>query len=150
MTRSNQVRIQSAQILSNIGDLRAVEALVNALEKDPLKEMRAIAASAIGNMRARGKDLVIRSVEVLARSLNDKNDTIVINVSKALGQLNVQYDKADQKLIEIAQDKRRRETVLTYDKTNSKVYLSTLGKQCYASCLVMIPVLTCAEQLQKS
>ena len=111
MKRSNQVRIQSAQILSNIGDLRAVEALVNALEKDPLKEMRAIAASAIGNMRARGKDLVIRSVEVLARSLNDKNDTIVINASKALGQLNVQYDNADQKLIEIAQDKRRRETV---------------------------------------
>ena len=111
MKRSNQVRIQSAQILSNIGDLRAVETLVNALEKDPLKEIRVIAASAIGNMRARGKDLVIRSVEVLARSLNDKNDTIVINASKALGQLNVQYDKADQKLIEIAQDKRRRETV---------------------------------------
>ena len=111
MGKSNQVRIRSAQVLSNIGDLRAVEVLVNALETDPLKEIRAIAASAIGNMRARGSTLEIQSVKALTKSLSDDNDTIVINASKALGQLHVRYDKADQKLVKIAQDKGRRETV---------------------------------------
>ena len=111
MERNNQVRIHSARILSNIGDLRAAEIFIHALEKDPIREIRAIAASTIGNMRARGKNLATQSVEVLAQSLDDGNDTIVINVAKALGQLQIQDDKAGQKLIEIAQDKRRRETV---------------------------------------
>ena len=102
MGRSNQVRIQAAQILRNIGDLRVVETFVSALEKDPLKEIRAISASAIGNMKARGNTLNGQSVPALTKSLNSDNDTIVINASKALGQLGVQYDKADQKLIDIS------------------------------------------------
>ena len=61
------------------------------------------------------KTLVESGTEILLNGSaedGDGNDTIVINATKALGQLQVQDDKAGQKLIEIAQNKRRREAAV--------------------------------------
>ena len=50
---TNEIRIKVADALGTIGDRRAIGALVDALNRDPNKEVKALAATGLGNMRAR-------------------------------------------------------------------------------------------------
>ena len=102
------VRIKVAEALGTIGDRRAIIPLVEALDTEPHKEVKALAATGLGNMRARGENnqVVVSLTNALAY-----DDTTATNAAAALGKIGVATEEAVQKLIVISMDKRRRETV---------------------------------------
>ena len=102
------VQLESAKALNSIGDRRAIQPFINILTGTTNKEVKAIAAIALGNMRARGPDNT--AVSALTDALN-LDDTTVTQAAEALGKINVPSDETTRKLIAISMDKLRRETV---------------------------------------
>ncbi len=102
------VQLESAKALNSIGDRRAIQPFINILTGTTNKEVKAIAATALGNMRARGPDNT--AVSALTDALN-LDDTTVTQAAQALGKINVSSDETTRKLIAISMDKLRRETV---------------------------------------
>ncbi len=102
------VQLESAKALNSIGDRRAILPFINMLTGTTNKEVKAIAAIALGNMRARGPDNT--AVSALTDALN-LDDTTVTHAAEALGKINVSSDETTRKLIAISMDKLRRETV---------------------------------------
>ena len=102
------VQLESAKALNSIGDRRAIQPFIDILTGTTNKEVKAIAAIALGNMRARGPDNA--AVSALTDALN-LDDTTVTQAAEALGKINVSSDETTRKLIAISMDKLRRETV---------------------------------------
>ena len=104
---TDDIRIKVAEALGTIGDRRAINPFIEALKNDSRKEIQAIAAKALGDMRARGPDN--SAIDPLIQAL-DLDDTTATNAATALGQIEVSKDDGVKKLIAIAMDKRERET----------------------------------------
>lgn len=104
------IRIQASSILSQIKDRRAIEPLIYSLENDSEKDVRANAATALGNMRARGKNN--RAIEALTSALYADEKTMT-SATSALGTIKVKDDRAIERLIEIASDRMERESIRT-------------------------------------
>ncbi len=102
------VQLESAKALNSIGDRRAIQPFIDILTGTTNKEVKAIAAIALGNMRTRGPDNT--AVSALTDALN-LDDTTVTQAAEALGKINVSSDETTRKLIAISMDKLRRETV---------------------------------------
>lgn len=107
-TGEYHVQLESANALSIIGDRRAVQPFIDILTNDVNKEVKAIAAKGLGNMRARGTDNA--AVTALTAVL-ELDDTTVTQAAEALGKINVSSEETIRKLIAISMDKLRRETV---------------------------------------
>ncbi len=107
-TGGYHVQLESANVLSSIGDRRAVQPFIDVLTGDVNKEVKAIAAKGLGNMRARGPNNA--AVIALTTAL-ELDDTTVTQAAEALGKINVSSEEAIRKLIAISMDKLRRETV---------------------------------------
>ncbi len=107
-TASDGIRVQVANTLGQIGDRRAIVALVDALNTDPHKEVKAFAATGLGNMRARGENMSVVTALINALSYDD---TTATNAAVALGQISIATEDAVEKLIIIAMDKQMRETL---------------------------------------
>ena len=105
---TDEIRVKVADALGQIGDRRAIIPLIEALDNDPYKEVKAIAAVGLGNMRARGKSS--GAVFALTDALS-YDDTTATNAAAALGKIGVLTEDAVQKLIIIAMDKQMRETL---------------------------------------
>ena len=105
---SNEIRVKVADALGQIGDRRAIVPLIEALDSDPYKEVKALAAVGLGNMRARGENN--RAVIALTNALS-YDDTTATNAAEALGKIGVSTDDAVQNLIVIAMEKNMRETL---------------------------------------
>ncbi len=105
---TDEIRVKVADALGQIGDRRAIVPLIEALDSDPYKEVKAIAAVGLGNMRARGENN--RTVIALMNALS-YDDTTATQAAEALGKINVSTEDAIQKLIIMAMDKQMRETV---------------------------------------
>ncbi|MDE0684375.1 MAG: HEAT repeat domain-containing protein [Candidatus Poribacteria bacterium] len=101
---TNEIRIKIAEALGTIGDRRAITPLIDALNNDPHKEVKALAAIGLGDMRAR------RAVPVLTEALS-YDDTTATNAAEALGKIGVTTEESVQKLIIMAMDKQMRETL---------------------------------------
>ena len=96
---TDEIRVKVADALGQIGDRRAIVPLIEALDSDPYKEVKALAAVGLGNMRARGKNN--RVIIALTNALS-YDDTTATNAAEALGKINVSTEDAVQKLIVIA------------------------------------------------
>ena len=107
-TGGYHVQLESANVLSTIGDRRAVQPFIDILTGDANKEVKAVAAKGLGNMRARGPNNA--AVTALTTAL-ELDDTTVTQAAEALGKINVLYEETIRKLIAISMDKLRRETV---------------------------------------
>ncbi len=105
---NSDIRVKVAEALGTIGDRRAITPLIEALNRDTHKEVKALAAQALGNMRARGENNL--AVAALTNALT-YDDTTVANAAEALGKINVATKDAIEKLMLISMDKQRRETV---------------------------------------
>ena len=105
---TDEIRVKVADALGQIGDRRAIVPLIEALDTDPYKEVKALAAVGLGNMRARGEDN--RAVIALTNALS-YDDTTATNAAEALGKIGVSTEDAVQKLIMIAMEKNMRETL---------------------------------------
>jgi len=105
---TDAIRIKVAEALGTIGDRRAIIPLIEALDSDTHKEVKALAAKGLGTMRARGENN--RAVTSLTNALT-YDDTTITNAAEALGNIGVATEDAVQKLIVISMDKQRRETV---------------------------------------
>jgi len=105
---SSEIRVKVADALGQIGDRRAIVPLIEALDSDPYKEVKALAAVGLGNMRARGENN--RAVIALTNALS-YDDTTATNAAEALGKIGVSTDDAVQNLIVIAMEKNMRETL---------------------------------------
>lgn len=105
---SDEIRVQVADTLGQIGDRRAIRPLTEALNTDPHKEVKAFAAIGLGNMYARGENN--SAVTALTNSLS-YDDTTATNAAEALGKISVSTEDAVEKLIIIAMDKQMRETL---------------------------------------
>ena len=105
---TDEIRVKVADALGQIGDRRAIVPLIEALDSDPYKEVKATAAVGLGNMRARGENN--RAVIALTNALS-YDDTTATQAAEALGKINVTTEDAVQKLIIMAMDKQMRETV---------------------------------------
>lgn len=104
----DKIRVKVADALGQIGDRRAIVPLTEALNTDPHKEVKAFAATGIGNMRARGEN---NSAVIALTNALSYDDTTATNAAAALGDINVSTEDAVQKLIIIAMDKQMRETL---------------------------------------
>ena len=104
---TDDIRIKVAEALGTIGDRRAINPFIEALKNDSRKEIQAIAAKALGDMRARGRDN--SAIDPLIQAL-DLDDTTATNAATALGQIGVSTDDGVKKLLAIVMDKRERET----------------------------------------
>ena len=104
----DETRVQVADALGQIGDRRAIVPLIEALNTDPYKEVKAFAAIGLGNMYARGENN--SAVTALTTALS-YDDTTATNAAEALGKISVATEDAVQKLIIIAMDKQMRETL---------------------------------------
>ncbi len=104
----DKIRVKVADGLGQIGDRRAITPLIEALNTDPHKEVKAFAATGLGNMRARGENN--SAVTALTNALS-YDDTTATNAAEALGNISVSTEEAVQKLIIIAMDKQMRETL---------------------------------------
>ena len=102
------VQLESANALSTIGDRRAIQPFIDILTSDANKEVKAIAAKGLGNMRARGPNNTAVTALTAALQLDD---TTVTQAAEALGKINVTTEENVEKLIAISMDKLRRETV---------------------------------------
>ena len=109
-TAEYAVQLESANALSIIGDRRAIQPFIDILTGDANKELKAIAAKGLGDMRARGPNNT--AVTALANALQ-LDDTTVTQAADALGKINVSLEETTRKLIAISMDKLRRETVRT-------------------------------------
>ena len=105
---TDEIRVKVADALGQIGDRRAIVPLIEALDSDPYKEVKATAAVGLGNMRARGENNT--AVIALTNALS-YDDTTATQAAEALGKINVSTEDAVQKLIIMAMDKQMRETV---------------------------------------
>ena len=105
---TDEIRVKVADALGQIGDRRAIVPLVEALDTDPYKEVKALAAVGLGNMRARGENN--RVVVALTDALS-YDDTTATNAAEALGKIDVSTGDAVQKLVLIALEKNMRETL---------------------------------------
>ena len=105
---TDEIRVKVADALGQIGDRRAIVPLIEALDSDPYKEVKALAAVGLGNMRARGEDN--RAVIALTNALS-YDDTTATNAAEALGKIGVSTEDAVQKLIMVAMEKNMRETL---------------------------------------
>ncbi len=105
---TDEIRVKVADALGQIADRRAIVPLVEALDGDPYKEVKALAAVGLGNMRARGENN--RVVVALTNALS-YDDTTATNAAEALGKIDVSTEDAVQKLILIAMEKNMRETL---------------------------------------
>ena len=105
---ADEIRVQVADALGQIGDRRAIVPLIEALNTDPHKEVKAFAATGLGNMYARGENN--SAVMALTDALS-YDDTTATNAAEALGKISVNTEDAIQKLIIIALDKQMRETL---------------------------------------
>ncbi len=103
-TQSEIARVNSASILSAIGDRRAVSPLILAL-KDENKNVRAASANALGIL----KD--IRALDPLIDALKDTDIEVRTNSAVSLGLL--ADKKATQPLISLIMDKNEREKTRT-------------------------------------
>ncbi|MCY3740239.1 MAG: HEAT repeat domain-containing protein [Candidatus Poribacteria bacterium] len=101
---TNEIRIRIAEALGTIGDRRAITPLIDALNNDPHKEVKALTAIGLGNMRAR------RAVPALTEALS-YDDTTATNAAEALGKIGVTTEESVEKLIIMAMDKQMRETL---------------------------------------
>ena len=106
--RTDEIRVKVADALGQIGDRRAIVPLIEALDNDPYKEVKALAAVGLGNMRARGENN--RAVIALTNALS-YDDTTATNAAEALGKIGVTTEDTVQKLSIIAMDKNMRETL---------------------------------------
>lgn len=109
-TGEHAIQLESAKVLSVIGDRRAIPPFIDILMVDVDKEVKAIAAQGLGNMRARGPEN--SAVMALSEALK-LDDTTVTQAAEALGKINVHIEDTTRKLIAISMDKLRRETVRT-------------------------------------
>ena len=105
---TDEIRVKVADALGQIGDRRAIVPLIEALDSDPYKEVKALAAVGLGNMRARGENN--RAVIALTNALS-YDDTTATNAAEALGKIGVSTEDTVQKLSIIAMDKNMRETL---------------------------------------
>ena len=105
---TDEIRVKVADTLGQIGDRRAIVPLIEALDSDPYKEVKALAAVGLGNMLARGEDN--RAVIALTNALS-YDDTTATNAAEALGKIGVSTEDAVQNLIMIAMEKNMRETL---------------------------------------
>ena len=104
----DKIRVKVADALGQIGDRRAIVPLIEALNTDPHKEVKAFAATGLGNMRARGEK---NSAVIALTNALSYDDTTATNAAAALGNINVSTEDTVQKLIIIAMDKQMRETL---------------------------------------
>ncbi len=104
----DEIRVKVAEVLGTIGDRRAIAPLIAALNNDAHKEVKALAAQGLGNMRARGENN--RAVISLTNALSF-DDTTATNAAVALGKIGVSMGDTVQKLLIIAMDKQMRETL---------------------------------------
>lgn len=107
-TGPDEIRVEVAEVLATISDRRAIVPLIEALDNDPHKEVKAFAAKGLGNMRARGEHN--RAVISLTNALAF-DDTTATNAAEALGKIGVSTEDVVQKLIIITMDKQLRETL---------------------------------------
>ena len=105
---TDEIRVKVADALGQIGDRRAIVPLIEALDNDPYKEVKTLAAVGLGNMRARGKSN--GAVFALTDALS-YDDTTATNAAEALGKIGVLTEDAVERLIMIAMDKQMRETL---------------------------------------
>ena len=105
---TDEIRVKVADALGQIGDRRAVVPLIEAVDSDPYKEVKALAAVGLGNMHARGANN--RAVIALTDALS-YDDTTATNAAEALGKIAVTTEDTVQKLSIIAMDKNMRETL---------------------------------------
>ncbi len=106
-TGEDQLRIQAASILAGIGDLRAVESLIQALT-DPHKDVRANAALGLGNMKARGQN---DSAVYALLAVMDGDERTKTNALNALKDIGVTNQEIDSRLTEIVGDRNERQSV---------------------------------------
>ena len=100
----DEIRIRVTDALGTIGDRRAINPLIDALNSDPNKEVKALAAIGLGNMRAR------LAVSALTDALS-YDDTTATNAAEALGKIGVTTEDVVEKLIIMSMDKQMRETL---------------------------------------
>ena len=105
---SDEIRVQVADALGQIGDRRAIVPLIEALNTDLYKEVKAFAATGLGNMRARGEN---NSAVIALTNALSYDDTTATNAAEALGKIDVSTEETVQSLIIIAMDKQMRETL---------------------------------------
>ena len=105
---TDEIRVKVADALGQIGDRRAIVPLIEALNTDPYKEVKAFAAKGLGDIRARGEN---NSAVLALTDALSYDDTTATNAAEALGKINVSTEDAVQKLIIMAMDKQMRETV---------------------------------------
>ncbi len=101
---TDETRIRIADALGRIADRRAIEPLIEALNNDPHKEVKALSAIGLGNIRTR------RAVPALTEALI-YDDTTATHAATALGKIGIATEDAVQKLIIIAMGKQMRETL---------------------------------------
>ena len=105
---TDETRVWVANALGQIGDRRAILPLIEALSTDPYKEVQALAAIALGNMRARGEN---GSAVIALTAALSYDDTTATNAAEALGKIGVSTEETVQKLTLIAMEKQMRETL---------------------------------------
>ena len=105
---TDEIRVKVADALGQIGDRRAIVPLIEALDSDPYKEVKALAAVGLGNMRARGEN---NSAVIALTNALSYDDTTATNAAEALGKIGVSTEDAVQNLIIIAMEKNMRETL---------------------------------------
>ena len=104
----DEIRVQVADTLGQVGDRHAIIPLIEALNTDPHKEVKAFAAVGLGNMQARGEN---NSAVIALTNALSYDDTTATNAAEALGKISVSTEDAVEKLIIIAMDKQMRETL---------------------------------------
>ena len=107
---ADKIRVKVADGLGQIGDRRAIIPLIEALNTDLHKEVKAFAATGLGNMWARGEN---NSAVIALTNALSYDDTTATNAAEALGKISVSTEDGVQKLIIIAMDKQMRETLRT-------------------------------------
>ena len=105
---SDEIRVQVADALGQIGDRRAIVPLIEALNTDPYKEVKAFAATGLGNMRTRGAN---NSAVIALTNALSYDDTTATNAAEALGKIDASAEGTVQSLIIISMDKQMRETL---------------------------------------
>lgn len=91
----HNIRLAAASALGNVGNARAVDPLISALDDEQgVNEMAALALGEIGDPRA---------VEPLTAKLNDENWELRSSAAKALGKIG--DDRAVDPLINLLRDK---------------------------------------------
>lgn len=91
----HNIRLAAASVLGRVGDSRAVEPLIDALDdQQGVNEVAALALGEIGDSRA---------VEPLINALGDENWEVRSSAAKALGKIG--DDRAVEQLINLLRDK---------------------------------------------